>query len=99
MLHVNSGFPGIRNSSTGIRNLRETLQIFRIPVNSLRQFRIPPGLLAAFRGLGTRSVPRAREDFLEANVTGSRLLRQFCTYVGLMLKTAGHENQHVSSDL
>ena len=52
----------------------------------------PPGLLAAFRG-------RAREIFLEANVTGSRLLRQFCTYVGLMLKTAGHENQHISPDL
>ena len=44
MLHGNSGFPEIRNSSTcftGIRNLREALQIFRIPVNSLRQFRIP----------------------------------------------------------
>ena len=44
VLHVNSGFPEIRNSSTfftGIRNSREALQIFRIPVNSLRQFRIP----------------------------------------------------------
>ena len=43
VLHGNSGFPEIRNSSTlftRIRNLGEALQIFRIPVNSVREFRI-----------------------------------------------------------
>ncbi len=44
LLHGNSGFPEIRDSSTlftGIRNLGEAPQIFRIPVNSVREFRIP----------------------------------------------------------
>ena len=41
MLHGNSGFPEIRNSSTlftRIRNLGEALQVFRIPVKSVREF-------------------------------------------------------------
>jgi len=41
MLHVKTGFPEIRNSSTlftRIRNLGEALQVFRIPVKSLREF-------------------------------------------------------------
>ncbi len=41
---ADSGFPEIRDSSTlftGIRNLGEAPQIFRIPVNSVREFRIP----------------------------------------------------------
>ena len=50
MLHGNSGFPEIRNSSTlftRIRNSGEALQIFRIPVNSAREFRIPVETLNA----------------------------------------------------
>ncbi len=44
VLHVKTGFPEIRNSSTlftRIRNLGEALQMFRIPVKSVRKFRIP----------------------------------------------------------
>jgi hypothetical protein len=50
MVHVVSGyvkkpgFPEIQNSSTvstRIRHLGEALQIFRIPVDSVREFRIP----------------------------------------------------------
>ena len=44
VLHGNSGFHEIRDSSTlftGIRNLDEAPHIFRIPVNSVREFWIP----------------------------------------------------------
>ena len=60
--------------------------------------RAPPGLLAAFRGPGTRSVPPCVRFCFQANMKGSRFLRQFCTFVGLMLKTAGHENSHDHRD-
>ena len=49
----------------------------------------PPGLLVAFRGPGKRSV--ASNILLEVNMTGSRDLRQFCTFGRLMLRTAGHK--------
>ena len=92
-------FGPIRYSGFGARVLMLTTH--SSPTTSI--FSLPPGLLAAFMGPGTRSVhPCVRSTqeksasgasriFLEFNMTGSRFLRQFCTFVALMLKTAGHE--------
>ena len=76
MLHGNSGFPEIRNSSTlftRIRNLGEALQIFRIPVNSVREFRIPvetlnPGFTWLYCTMGESL--HSRVDQIPAGLTG-----------------------------
>ena len=63
---------------------------------------LPHGLLAAFRALARearRVCERSEQKILGGQYDKQQIHKAILHFRWLMLKTAGHENQHVSRDI